>query len=153
MKTISLWQPWASWVIVDAKSIETRLHNRFAGLKGQRIGIHATAKPSRRVSYERTQDAKDAALHYWPPSTEEQAKVWRMSSWMYPFGAVLGTAFVQDTRKLTGADSKDALIDCGSVQRYGIILSDVFRFEEPIPAKGAQGIWEWTPPEGFKTHE
>lgn len=153
MKTISLRQPWASWVIIGAKPIETRLHNRFAGLKGQRIGIHATAKPSRRVSYERTMDAKDAAMYHWPAACGQEAEMWRMSSWMYPFGAVLGTAFVQDTRKLTGADSKDALIDCESVQRYGLILSNIFKFDKPIPAKGSQGIWEWTPPKGFVIEE
>lgn len=33
-----------------------------------------------------------------------------------------------------------------SVGRYVWQLSDVYRFGEPIHAKGAQGLWEWEDP-------
>ncbi len=145
MKTISLWQPWGSWVIHKHKPTETRLHNRFTGLKGLRIAIHATAKTSK--AGERIDEARAAAVDFWDGVHDE---AWDLDN--LPFGAVLGTGFVEDARLLTGADSKDALIDCANVQRYGLVLSDVFKFEEPIPARGAMGIWEWTPPEGLKTH-
>ncbi len=147
MKTISLWQPWGSWVIHKHKPIETRLHNNFAGLKGLRIAIHATAKPSKRIAGERIDDARAAAVDFWDGIHDE---AWDLDN--LPFGAVLGTAFVKDTRELTGNDSVGALIDCRSFKRYGLILADVFKFKESIPAKGAMGIWEWTPPEGLKTH-
>ena len=32
--------------------------------------------------------------------------------------------------------------------RYAWILADIKPLPEPIPAKGRQGLWEWTPPEG-----
>jgi hypothetical protein len=41
MKAISLHQPWATWVALGWKTIETRMHARFKGLVGQRIAIHA----------------------------------------------------------------------------------------------------------------
>lgn len=44
MKVITLWQPWATWVVLGWKTIETRLHPRFASLAGQVIGIHAGLK-------------------------------------------------------------------------------------------------------------
>ena len=44
MKAISLWQPWATFVSLEWKTIETRTHERFRGLVGQRIAIHAAKK-------------------------------------------------------------------------------------------------------------
>jgi hypothetical protein len=32
--------------------------------------------------------------------------------------------------------------------RYAWILADVKRLPEPIPARGMQRLWNWTPPEG-----
>lgn len=34
IKCISMWQPWAWWVMRGWKTIETRTHNRFKGLAG-----------------------------------------------------------------------------------------------------------------------
>lgn len=36
-----LFQPWASWIMKEWETIETRTHNRFASLKGKTILIHA----------------------------------------------------------------------------------------------------------------
>lgn len=44
MKCISLYQPWASAIAYGWKTIETRTHERFRGLVGERIGIHAGKK-------------------------------------------------------------------------------------------------------------
>lgn len=41
MKAITIWQPWASLIMSGRKAIETRTHDRFKGLVGQRIAIHA----------------------------------------------------------------------------------------------------------------
>ncbi len=38
---ITLYQPWATWVVRGLKPTETRLHNRFQSLIGKRILIHA----------------------------------------------------------------------------------------------------------------
>lgn len=36
-------------------------------------------------------------------------------------------------------------------ERCGLWLEDVRRLPEPIPARGALGLWDWTPPEGWQT--
>src|ERR1035437_8721493 len=38
---ITLYQPWATWIIRTWKDIETRTHNKFASLEGHYILIHA----------------------------------------------------------------------------------------------------------------
>src|SRR5215831_25722 len=37
---ISMWQPWAQWIELGWKRVESRTHQRFASLLGRRIGIH-----------------------------------------------------------------------------------------------------------------
>lgn len=44
MKTLSLWQPWASLVVEGVKTIETRSWPAPQSLIGQRIAIHAAAQ-------------------------------------------------------------------------------------------------------------
>lgn len=125
MPIISLWRPWANWVQLEWKIIETRTHRRFAGLAGKRIGIHASLRWDL--------SAVAAATPY---LTFEQ----RTKSLPNIGGAINCTAFVEDHRKLTAEDSRLALIDCESTERYGLILKDI-KIIEPIACKGRQGIF------------
>jgi hypothetical protein len=125
MKAISLWQPWAQWVILGIKPIETRLHSRFKSLKGQRIAIHA-AQHWDNEAHQIAFPFLDYPTIFCPP---------------YPRG-ILGTVFVSDFRKLNALDSKEALIDCDTVQRWGLILREPKILFDPIPMKGRQGIFE-----------
>jgi hypothetical protein len=138
MKAITLWQPWASLIVMGLKTIETRTHPRLASLKGQRFAIHA-------------------GLHFdWDAANAIRAVcpdriicyLGMMSAW--PRGVVLGTAFCVDHRLLGAADSSAAMIDCEGVylSRWGLILpaEKIEAFKPPIPAKGHQGIWNWEKP-------
>jgi hypothetical protein len=150
MKTISLWQPWAIWIPSGLKKIETRMHGQFAPLVGERIAIHATAKPSGPKLRERMEFAREAAGEYLkqivPGATDDEP--WWDTDFL-TFGAVLGAVDVVDHRKLTAEDSLDALIDCSDDDRYGLIFENPTMFEEPVPAKGALYAWEWAPPKGL----
>lgn len=44
MKAITLWQPWASLIALEVKTIETRSWPAPASLIGKRIAIHAAAR-------------------------------------------------------------------------------------------------------------
>jgi hypothetical protein len=123
---ISLWMPWANWVMLEWKPIETRTHKRFAGLVGKRIGIHASIKWDH--------SAISAARPY---LTAEQ--IVQTESFLRIGGAILGTALVTEHRRLTADDSQGALIEC-KTERYGLFLSDV-KVEPVIPCRGKQGIW------------
>ncbi len=127
MKVITLWQPWATWVVLGWKTIETRLHPRFASLAGQIIGIHAGLKWDKN------------AIKMSKPYLQGQVV---LTNGLPPFarGALIGTVRVLEHRVLTGEDSRSALIDCENTPRYGLILAD----PKPIPGipmKGKQGIW------------
>lgn len=109
---LTMYQPWASWVIDQVKVIETRTHNKFRKLKGQTILIHAGLTNDDSVS------------------TEDIV-----------FGAILGSAFVYDTGPLNKTHERGACIECESVQRYGLLLNNIIKFDTPIPVKGEMGIW------------
>ena len=130
MKTIpviTLWQPWATWIIRGWKTIETKTHSRFKRLLGCRIGIHAGLYVDSSDAVIRNPYLTRAQIHENPDEVIG--------------GYLLGTARVSNFRLLKAEHSPAALIDCGTVQRFGIFLEDVQKLSKPIKTKGAKGIW------------
>ncbi len=123
---LTLYQPWATWIMRKWKPIETRTHNRFNCLLNKTILIHAG----------KTTDTSDAAIKN-KYLTKEQL-LFNPEEMINGF--ILGSAFVANTRCLISLDSKNALIECDT-QRYGLDLNEVNKFEIPIPEKGEMGIW------------
>lgn len=138
IRAISLWMPWSNWVAMEWKTIETRTHRRFAGLLGERIAIHSA----------QTYD-KDAERLAGPYLSSERANLNLNARFIKIGGAVLCTAFVREFRRLTASDSLAALIDCGSVERFGLVLTDVHVLKECVPMRGRQGIWRAELPDGL----
>jgi len=144
MKAVTLWQPWASLIALGLKSIETRRHNRFASLKGQRIAIHA--------GYRFDSDAFGwiAESQGFEPTVESVKGVPIIGAFtlyhlasanLWVRGCVIATADVADVRMLTADDSKAAC--CAAEGLYGLVLRDVRPVLPIIPHSGRQGIWEW----------
>jgi hypothetical protein len=129
ISVISLWQPWAQWVSIGLKSIETRLHPRFASLVGQRIAIHAAARWD--------DSAYISALKYQP---------FPMIACRRVKPGICGSVFVAEHRECTSADARVALIEC-ETRRYGLILQDPRVCAVVIPVAGSQGIWKYDAPE------
>lgn len=124
---ITLYQPWASWIMWGWKTIETRTHNRFASLEGKTILIHA---------------GKVYDTHALPNEYIDRPQtIYAYDFRPYPTGAILGYATVDHVQALIDKHSEAALIDCGSTLRYGLFLSNIVPFEKPIAAKGGMGIW------------
>ena len=125
LPAITLYQPWATWIMRGWKTIETRTHNRFGCLIGKRILIHAGMNT-------------DAAAINNPYLTKDQL--------MYKpeevvNGFILGSVFVKSFGKLSLIHSEKALIDCVNTERFGLYLSQIEKFTEPIACKGEMGIW------------
>jgi hypothetical protein len=134
MPIISLWLPWAAWVVLGWKTIETRKHTRFKKLKGFRIGIHAANK------WDKT--ALPAAYNY---LTNEQIELTRTGLFMHlPLGGkLIGSVLVKEEGMLNANHSAGALFDLGAVDkpRHGLFLTDPKKLVTPIPMKGFQGLW------------
>lgn len=107
------------------KTVETRLHQRFKSLVGERIAIHAAQKFDH-AAYE-------SANRYCPI-----LKLLVIQSG----GGIIGTVRVERFASLSGADSKAALIDCEFTQRFGLFLKDPILFGSMVICRGRQGIFE-----------
>jgi hypothetical protein len=130
--TITLWNPWASWVARKLKRIETRTHNRLACLQGKWIAIHAG-----RFWH---QDAFEIASAYLMGDEPFIAQQYRDEC-----GHILCLAHVWGNGRLNETHSASALCDCSGGNLFGLIFDQIERLAEPVAAKGGRGIWWWTP--------
>ncbi len=138
MKIITLWQPWASFIALGWKTIETRTHNKFKVLVGHTIGIHASNTWDK--------DWNELAGPYLTQmQREEVGYIKNLFDDGHLRGEILCTAHVNMHRIVKQSESNKALIFCSDKfldSRYGLFLTDI----KPIvatPAKGKQGIWNY----------
>lgn len=141
LRGLSLLQPWASLIAAGAKTIETRSWG--TSYRGQ-VAIHASRRFTREqwtLCLEREfSEALD--LHFPSPHQDTHG---------LPVGCVVAVARVQWTER---TDLFDTLIDDliqraekerafgdYSDGRWAWFLADVRPLPEPIPCKGALGLW------------
>lgn len=172
MKALTIWQPWASLIIAGAKPFEFRGWRFPSSMIGQRIVIHAGARPVRRGECEdlivRLNGAKawTTGLH-----AEKAMSILGIGMTMairklpgglfdddgpafdpLPISAGLGTVVLGkpingwETAKVFGGEVNDS--DRKEHTNWGWPMLDIERWPEPIPMRGAQGFWEWPTPEG-----
>jgi hypothetical protein len=128
---ITLHQPWAQWVMLDWKTIETRTHPKFKSLEGKLIGIHAGQRWDPTACQAAAPFLSQAQLDY-------TRRARSSGSWAEMAGLIIATAQVTDHRLLIPYDSKAALIECFT-PRYGLVLTEICPTR--IKAQGKQGIW------------
>jgi len=144
MKAISLWQPWASLVAFGEKRFETRSWS--TAYRGP-IAIHATKTFPASAVYLCANE---------PPFHATLAKAGFRRPDELPRGAVVAVAELvacistNDLRDLLaewpkGASRDEEDFGDFSPGRWAWKMENVRRLADPVPAKGARGLWEWTP--------
>jgi hypothetical protein len=154
MKALTIWQPWATLIMIGAKPHEFRGYPAPRFVRNQRIVIHAGARPVRPLEVEdllRRIDAEAAGLGRDDEKTcldLDKARDLLLkvrASFKYrllPTSMALGTALLGepiqscDLFKMNVADS-----DRGAFN-YAWPLTDIRHFEPPIPMRGAQGFFD-----------
>jgi hypothetical protein len=125
MKAISLWQPWASAIALGLKRIETR---HWSTTYRGRIAIHAALRWDRRQREFAETERTLGRLH---------AKL--------SFGAVVAIArlvSVQRTDELASELTPiERLYGDYAPGRFGWLLADIQRIEQPVPYRGHQGLF------------
>lgn len=150
MKALTIWQPWASLIALGFKPYEFRGWPAPRSVCGQRIAIHAGARPVRKA------EVADLLLRLrgpdaWTTGLKADAiglleKV-HASPAILPLSHVLGTAILGEpihASKLAerlGGPLNDS--DRGRHSNWGWPLADIEPAVPPVPARGAQGFWEW----------
>lgn len=129
VRCVSLWQPWASLIAAEIKTVETRSWPAPSTIIGVRIGIHAAKT---------TKGLKQAAgiKPLWKSCLDSLP--WDQDGDL-PRGAVVATAVVEASVPTERLDA-DIYGDYRP-GRFGWVLSGVEPLSSPIPAKGMQGIF------------
>lgn len=134
MKAITLWQPYASLIAWGEKQYETRpWATKYRG---------------------------DIAIHAGKRNLGNSAPIWYEISMGHdlsevPTGAVVAVArlvniYIMNTNMVATMSDKEIANGNWAVGRYAWQLANIRTLIDPIPAKGAQGIWEWaSPPAGL----
>jgi hypothetical protein len=152
MKALTIWQPWASLIMVGAKPLEFRPKSYLRYINSpavnERIGIHAgmrTVRPSEIEDLLRRLDDKDNITGLLPdlarPLLERVRAAHKCR--LLPLGAMLGTAVIGKPRN---AGTIFAVLPEDSDRgdfNWAWPMQDVKPFDAPIPVKGAQGFWRW----------
>lgn len=163
MKAITLTQPWATLVAIGAKQIETR---SWATAYRGPLAIHAAVGlgpvgGKRGLGELCSQEPFCSVLNAWAREyakgyTDPKSMVERP---LMPFGTIVATCELVDVQRIRGqrgfmvigrsssrewqlTDQERAFGDY-TAGRYAWLLADVKMLPEPIPAKGALGLWEW----------
>jgi hypothetical protein len=136
MRAITLWQPWATLIILGIKSVETR--SFFIAGFGD-IVIHAALHKD-----------KECRNFAESPIVKPLLQAAGYNNYdALPFGQVLGIVNYYDVLPTEEA-AKDKRVDYRQLllgdfhsNRYALFLKYVRRLEEPYPWKGQQGIWNY----------
>jgi len=137
MKALSLWQPWATLIALGYKRVETRSWpTQYRGP----IAIHAAKRTPGDLEINIMLSLLASGR------TPDLPAIDRL-----PLGAIVATAELVDCERMTWAfiqSQPELELDVGDwrVGRYAWALTNVVRLPEAIPARGAQGLWDWTPP-------
>ena len=144
MKALTVWQPWASIIIAGWKPYEWRDNNRAKAYAGQRIVIHAGARPMQRrelldLLY-RLEHGPTALLVR--PCLELVDRILNEGAQL-PLASGLGTVLLGRPRRATEIMAGVADSDRIDQHKWGWPMSDPRPFEPVVPARGFQGFWPW----------
>jgi hypothetical protein len=159
IKAITVWQPWATLIAIGAKPYEFRGWQPPRAIVGQRIAIHAGARPMKREEihalYKNLRNPgrwptpclnADLAL----PLLEKLLEAHKLEfPSLLPLSHIVCTANVGTP--MSGARCAEEFgeqaandSDREGTFNWGWPMLDVRQLEPPAPARGAQGIWNWS---------
>lgn len=147
MKALTIWQPWASLVMIGAKPFEFRkwdYRERSPSLEGQRIVIHAGARPIKPTEVDLligSINAGESSLiaETALPLLRRVRDAFKCRG-VLELSAALGTVKLGKPRKV-GEIFRHADSDRLNHHLWAWPMLDVQPFREPIPMRGAQGFF------------
>lgn len=152
MKALSLMQPWATLIAIGAKRIETRSWS--TNYRGP-LAIHASKRfPKGARSF-----TTDPIVY----ETVRRLTAGRPQSFpAYPLGSIVATCRLVSCKRIVEAMSPECFPGDWELRgvmvpppepeksfgvyfsgRYGWALEDIVALPDPIPVRGALGLWEW----------
>lgn len=164
MKALTIWQPWASLIIIGAKPYEFRGWRAPRSVIGQRIVVHAAARPMRvkevddivRALEKGCRSAAETCL-----SAQSAYRLLEPLTWMsrkdftqaLPLAAGLGSSVLGEPRNGLDIAAEFGVSRANDSDRdehanWGWPMLDIEQWPSPVPMRGAQGFWNWPTPDG-----
>lgn len=150
MLALTIWQPWCSLIVVGAKPYEFRGWSAPRSVRGQRIGLHAGA---RKIKRDEVADLI-ISLHNEPWTTGLHKDVALpllervlLRTDILPLSSIIGTAVLGEPVRADtiagefGAPVNDS--DRTQHSNWAWPLTDIQPVQPIVPARGAQGFWDW----------
>lgn len=148
---LTVWQPWASLIMIGAKPWEWRRWKTPARYIGQQIVIHAGA---RRVVRDEVEELIYNLQHGHEASGLVADKALELLMPVFnghkslPISAGLGTARLGTPERaidLFAAGKIGSQFDNEDVDEcaWGWPLTEITPWSEPFPMRGSQGFWRW----------
>lgn len=156
MKSLTLWQPWASLVVAGCKPYEFRSWRAPRSVVGERIVVHASARKVAPREIEQLRRLLNAGGRYAAQTclTPVELALEVLNAGEWPLCAGLGTAIVGEPRSgadigadfgaINAVNDSDRELHCN----WGWPMLEIERWLEPVLMRGAQGLWTWPTPDG-----
>lgn len=161
MKALTVWQPWATLIELGAKPYEFRSWRPPKALIGQRIAIHAGARPMRIKEVQALRANlrnpgrfptpclhADVALPLLDAIVKQHEQGEAIGAYL-PLSHIICTAIVgepksgEECAREFGEDAGNDS-DREGTFNWGWPMLEVEFAEPPAPARGAQGLWNWS---------
>ncbi|MFW6027183.1 MAG: ASCH domain-containing protein [bacterium] len=147
MKALTLWQPWASLVAIGIKQYEFRRWPAPRAFVGERIVIHAAKRPVDPAEIGALLNDRErlaGSLGTFDPAEITFARDYiEGQDGIFPLGCGLAEATVGTPRR--AIDLFRAHMDPDEIDpdMWAWPMEAVEEFRKPVPARGAQGFWDW----------
>jgi ASCH domain-containing protein len=148
MKALTIWQPWASLIMIGAKPYEFRRWDyraRERGLEGQRIMIHAGARPVKLAEVEdiidRMADRISSLRAEIAMPLLTRLRDAHKCRGVVELSAALGTAVLGKPKHVAALFNSPADSDRIDHHMWAWPLADIKPFAAPVHCRGAQGFW------------
>ena len=153
MKALTIWQPWASLIMIGAKPYEFRrwdYRTSERALEGSRIVIHAGARPIKLSEVEdiiaRMADGYSSMRAAIAMPLLERIRAAHKGRGIVPLAAGLGTAVLGKPKSVAALFNSPADSDRIDHHMWAWPLRDIVRWEHPVELRGSQGFWSWPLP-------
>lgn len=151
VNALTVWQPWASLIIIGAKPFEFRGGHTAKEAKryvGQRIVIHAGARPIKQSEVmemvARIKFGESALIEEIAMPLLDRLLAQPKCGGVLELSAGLGSVVMGEPKSvldLFGGKGHDS--ERLNHHLFGLPMLDVRPFEHPIPCRGFQGFWKW----------
>ena len=142
IRALTLWPEWAWAVHFLDKRVENRTWAPPASVIGQRVAIHAGLK----LDLAARQSLRMNGHDYHTPERDGYVhgaveSVVTIAGWVRDFRGADVALDDEVSAHVTDPEAIDAVFSPWFMGPIGWVLTDIIALPEPVPCKGAQGLW------------